>query len=129
VHITPINPAHEIYPATADYVHAMQVTAPTRWLFISGTMGLANDSRAAATLDGQLALIWHNIRRILQEAEMAPDNIVRVTSYLTDAAYAEANQNAREVALGHRPVATTTAVIVGTLNSDWLVEVEAIAAA
>ena len=128
MHITPINPAHEIYPATADYVHAMQVTAPTRWLFISGTMGLANDSRAAATLDGQLALIWHNIRRILQEAKMAPDNIVRVTSYLTDAAYAEANQNAREVALGHRPVATT-AVIVGTLNSDWLVEVEAIAAA
>lgn len=128
MHITPINPAHEIYPATADYVHAMQVTAPTRWLFISGTMGLANDSRAAATLDGQLALIWHNIRRILQEAEMAPNNIVRVTSYLTDAAYAEANQNAREVALGHRPVATT-AVIVGTLNSDWLVEVEAIAAA
>ncbi|MEC8084127.1 MAG: RidA family protein [Pseudomonadota bacterium] len=128
MHISPINPAHEIYPATADYVHAMQVTAPTRWLFISGTMGLANDSRAAATLDGQLALIWHNIRRILQEAEMAPDNIVRVTSYLTDAAHAEANQNAREVALGHRPVATT-AVIVGTLNSDWLVEVEAIAAA
>ena len=128
MHITPINPAHDIYPATADYVHAMQVTAPTRWLFISGTMGLANDSRAAATLDGQLALIWHNIRRILQEAEMAPDNIVRVTSYLTDAAYAEANQNAREVALGHRPVATT-AVIVGTRNSDWLVEVEAIAAA
>ena len=128
MHITPINPAHDIYPATADYVHAMQVTAPTRWLFISGTMGLANDSRAAATLDGQLALIWHNIRRILQEAEMVPDNIVRVTSYLTDAAYAEANQNAREVALGHRPVATT-AVIVGTLNSDWLVEVEAIAAA
>ena len=128
MHITPINPAHEIYPATADYVHAMQVTAPTRWLFISGTMGLANDSRAAATLDGQLALIWHNIRRISQEAEMAPDIIMRVTSYLTDAAYAEANQNAREVALGHRPVATT-AVIVGTLNSDWLVEVEAIAAA
>ncbi|MEE3049135.1 MAG: RidA family protein [Pseudomonadota bacterium] len=128
MHITPINPAHEIYPATADYVNAKQVTAPTRWLFISGTMGLANDSRAAATLDGQLASIWHNIRRILQEAEMTPDNIVRVTSYLTDAAYAEANQNAREVALGHRPVATT-AVIVGTLNSDWLVEVEAIAAA
>ena len=128
MYITPINPAHEIYPATADYVHSMQVTAPTRWLFISGTMGLANDSRAAATLDGRLGLIWHKIRWILQEAEMAPDNIVRVTSYLTDAAYAEANQNAREVALGHRPVATT-AVIVGTLNSDWLVEVEAIAVA
>ncbi|MGB1007637.1 MAG: RidA family protein [Thalassobaculaceae bacterium] len=128
MHITPINPVHDIYPATADYVHAMQVTAPARWLFISGTMGLANDSRAAATLDGQLALIWHNIRRILQEAEMTPENIVRVTSYLTDAAYAEANQNAREVALGHRPVATT-AIIAATLNSDWLVEIEAIAVA
>ena len=53
---------------------------------------------------------------------------MRVTSYLTDAAYAEANQNAREVALSHRPVATT-AVIVATLSRDWLVEVEAIAVA
>ena len=49
-------------------------------------MGLANDSRAAATLDGQLALIWHNIRRILQEAEIASDYILHVTSYLTNAA-------------------------------------------
>ena len=55
--MTRINPAHEIYPATGDYVHAMQVTAPTRWLFISSTMGLTNDSRAVARLDGQLDLI------------------------------------------------------------------------
>ena len=50
---------------------------------------------------------------------MTADNIVRLTSYLRDASYAEANQNARIEALGARRV-PTTAIIAQTLLSDWL---------
>ena len=57
---------------------------------------------------------------------MGVDNIVRVTSYLRDAAYAEANAAARNAALGGRLV-PTTAIVVGTLARDWLVELEVIA--
>lgn len=126
--MTPINPADGIYPATSDYVHAMEVTGTTRFLFISGTMGLDHHGKAPAGLNDQLSLLWANIRRILAEADMTTENIVRLTSYLSDVSFAEANQNARLQALGERRV-PTTAIVVQTLSPEWLVEIEVVAAA
>ncbi|ULJ71260.1 RidA family protein [Rhizobium gallicum] len=121
------NPHDGIYTATSDYVHAMEVRQPDRLVFVSGTMGLDEAGAAGVDLDS-LQLIWSNLRRILAEAQMTADNIVRLTSYLRDASFAEANQNARVAALGARRV-PTTAIIVETLREDWLVEIEIIAAA
>jgi enamine deaminase RidA (YjgF/YER057c/UK114 family) len=90
-------------------------------------MGLDADSTPGATLDEQLDLVWSNIRRILAAAGMTVDNIVRVTSYLRDASYAGPNGQARVAALGGRNV-PTTAIVVETLDPDWLVELEVIAA-
>ncbi|AIC25534.1 endoribonuclease L-PSP protein [Rhizobium etli bv. mimosae str. IE4771] len=121
------NPTTGIYPASPDYIHALEVRQPNRLLFVSGTMGLDKAGMAAADLDGQLALVWANLRTILASADMTVDNIVRLTSYLRDGAFMEANQNARLRALGGRAV-PTTAIIVETLSDDWLVEIEIIAA-
>ena len=122
------NPAAGIYAATPDYVHALEVRNPSRFLYVSGTMGLDTNGVAGKTLADQVALVWSNIRTILASADMTVDNIVRVTSYLRDAAYAEENQNARVEALQGR-VVPTTAIVVQTLVSDWLVEIEIVAAA
>ena len=124
--MTPRSPVAEIYPA-ADYVHAMEVTNPRRWLFVSGTMGLDGKGNAPAGLDDQLTLLWSNIRTILAEADMTTDNIVRLTSYLRQAGFAQANAKARLEALGGRRVATT-AIVVETLLPDWLVEIDVVAA-
>ena len=70
------NPTKGIYPATSDYVHAMEVQAPSRILFVAGTMGLDEEGVAGKTLAEQLDLIWSNIRTILASAEMSVDNIV-----------------------------------------------------
>jgi enamine deaminase RidA (YjgF/YER057c/UK114 family) len=122
-----VNPVSGIYRATEDYVHAIEVKNASRLLFVAGTMGLDADGMAPPSLNQQLALIWSNIRRILAEAEMTTENIVRLTSYLRDGSYADANQAARLQALGERRV-PTTAIVVTTLSPDWLVEIEAIAA-
>jgi 2-iminobutanoate/2-iminopropanoate deaminase len=122
----PHNPTDGIYPATDDYVHALEVRNAGRLLFISGTMGLDPAGKPGAGLQEQLELIWSNIRVILASAGMTVDNIVRLTSYLRDPAYAEANAAARTAALGARRV-PTTAIVATTLDSDWLVEIEAIA--
>ncbi|NEH58146.1 RidA family protein [Rhizobium leguminosarum] len=121
------NLANGIYAASPDYIHALEVRHPSRLLFVSGTMGLDQQGMAAADLEGQLELIWSNLRAILTSADMTVDNIVRLTSYLSDGAFVEANQNARVRALGGRAV-PTTAIIVETLRDDWLVEIEIIAA-
>jgi 2-iminobutanoate/2-iminopropanoate deaminase len=122
------NPTNGVYAAVGDYVHALEVRDPARLLFVSGTMGLDAAGAAGATLADQLALVWTNIRAILASAEMTLDHVVRVTSYLRDAAYADANAEARVAALGGRLV-PTTAIVVETLVDAWLVEVEVIAAA
>ncbi|NKK66037.1 RidA family protein [Rhizobium leguminosarum bv. viciae] len=121
------NPANGIYAASPDYIHALEVRHPSRLLFVSGTMGLDQQGMAAADLEGQLDLIWSNLRAILTSADMTVDNIVRLTSYLRKGAFMEANQNARLRALGGRAV-PTTAIIVETLRNDWLVEIEIVAA-
>jgi len=84
--------------------------------------------RTGPTLDEQLTLIWNNLRAILASAEMTVDNIVRLTSYLRDASFVEADQSARLAALGGRAI-PTTAIVAQTLHEDWLVEIEVIAAA
>ncbi len=122
------SPSDGVYAPTGDYAHAMEVRDASRLLFVSGTMGLDPTGRPGATLQEQLELIWSNIRAILASAGMTVDNIVRLTSYLRDTAYAEANAEARVAALGGR-VVPTTAIVVQTLSSDWLVEIEVIAAA
>ena len=121
-----INPSEGIYPATRDYIHGLEVAGATRQLFVSGTMGLAEDGSAPADPDEQLELIWKNIRRVLSEADMSVANIVRLTSYLARPEYAEKNQAAREKALEGR-VVPTTAIVVTMLDPSWLVEVEVIA--
>lgn len=123
----PHNPTNGVYPATPDYVHAMEVRNPTRLLFVAGTMGLDPTGKPGADLTAQLDLIWSNIRTILASAGMTVGNIVRLTSYLRDPAYAEANAAARTAALKGRPV-PTTAIVATTLTDDWLVEIEVIAA-
>lgn len=90
-------------------------------------MGLDPGGIAGTTLDDQLTLIWSNLTIILASANMTVDNIVRITSYLRDPSYAEANAAAWVKALQGRAV-PTTAVVAQTLASDWLVELEVIAA-
>lgn len=121
------NPVDGIYPASDDYIHGLEVRRAARLLFVAGTMGLAPDGVAGSSLEEQLRLIWSNIGAILRSAEMSVDNVVRVTSYLRDAAHADANAAARVEALGGRLV-PTTAIVAETLVSDWLVEIEVVAA-
>ncbi len=121
------NPTDGVYPATDDYVHAVEVRGAERLVFVSGTMGLDERGKPGATLAEQLDLIWSNIRVILDSAGMTVDNIVRLTSYLRDPAYAGPNARARVAALGGRAI-PTTAIVVGTLEDDWLIELEVVAA-
>jgi enamine deaminase RidA (YjgF/YER057c/UK114 family) len=122
------NPTDGIYTATDDYVHAIEVRNPARMLFVAGTMGLDATGAAGTGLEHQLELVWSNLRTILASAGMTVDNIVRLTSYLRDVDYAEANGAARVKALGDRRI-PTTAIVVQTLADDWLVELEIIAVA
>jgi 2-iminobutanoate/2-iminopropanoate deaminase len=121
------DPAEGIYATTGDYVHALELREPRRLLLVSGTMGLDASGEPPETLAEQLALVWANVRAILAAAAMTVADVVRVTSYLRDAAFTDANAAARVAALGGRAV-PTTAIVVQTLSPGWLIELEVVAA-
>ena len=127
VETTVHSPTEGVYAAGEDYAHAIELRNPSRLVFVAGTMGLDPEGAPGNGLDEQLDLVWANIRAILAAAGMTVDNVVRVTSYLRDASYADANARARVAALGGRAV-PTTAIVAQTLIDDWLVEIEVIAA-
>ena len=123
------NPTQGIYPAERRLcprdggagVPRASSTSPAPW-------ASTRTASPAQSLAEQLDLIWRNIRTILASADMTVDNIVRLTSYLRDPAYAEENAKARVKALNGR-VIPTIGIVAQTLSSDWLVEIEVIAAA
>ena len=122
------NPSEGVYATGGDWIHAIELRGTQRLVFISGTMGLHPDFSAPSTLDEQLVCVWDNMRAILASAGMTTTNLVRLTSYLRDASYADSNAAARLAALGEHRI-PTTAIVAETLSKDWLIELEAIAAA
>jgi 2-iminobutanoate/2-iminopropanoate deaminase len=64
---------------------------------------------------------------VLNEASMEIENLVKVTTFLSDRRYRDANTAIRSEVLGqHRPALTV--IITGIYEPSWLLEIEAIAA-
>ena len=113
-----------------DYVHALEVAAPQRWLFVSGTMGLDASGAARRALAEQLDLVWANIAAILAVGR----DDASTTSCASRATCAtpptrEANAAARVAALGGRAVPDDGDRRRDIWTRSWLVEIEVIAAA
>jgi 2-iminobutanoate/2-iminopropanoate deaminase len=117
-----------VFTPVGPYSHAVEVADARRLLFISGTMGLEADGAVPATIEEQLDVLWSNIVKILAGAGMTAANLVKLTCFLADKSHRNPNMDARRRVLGDHKVATTV-VVAGLLESAWLVEIEAIAAA
>jgi len=110
-----------------SYSHGVEIRNPKRLLFISGTIPEAPDGQIPPTFEAQCDVVWDNISAILQSAGMGIENVVKVTTFLTHADQVPSNGEIRRKRLGnHRPALTV--IIAQTLDSAWLLEIEAIAA-
>jgi len=118
-----------LFPPYRGYVHALEVPAGSRLLFISGLNGFAADGTSMPdSFEGQAELIWMHIRAILESADMSVANLVSLRTYLADPAYDEANARMRVRQLGSHRVSSTV-VCCRLLESNWKLEIEAVAAA
>lgn len=109
------------------YSHAVEVGPGARWLYVSGTIPERPDGAIPPGFDAQCEAIWDNIEAILASAGMTVANLVKVTTYLTDRAQAAPNREIRTRRLqGHRPALTV--VVAQTLEAEWLLEIDAVAA-
>jgi 2-iminobutanoate/2-iminopropanoate deaminase len=122
-HDPPSVPAPE-----GSYTHGLELPPDARLLFISGQIPVRPDGTVPADFEGQCHAVWDNLLAVLASARMRPEHLVKVTTYLTSRDQAGINGRVRRERLGElRPALTV--VIAQTFAAEWLLEIEAIAAA
>ncbi|MFI6318866.1 RidA family protein [Nonomuraea sp. NPDC050556] len=125
--IQPIDPA-TLPEATGTYTHGTVVTGASRTVFVSGQVPWAREGTVPGEFDAQCRLTWRNVLAVLAGADMGVRNLAKVTTYLSDRRYREANGRIRQEILGdHRPALTI--VIADIYAEEWLLEIEAVAVA
>jgi enamine deaminase RidA (YjgF/YER057c/UK114 family) len=126
--IVPLNPAPLPAP-TGNYTHGTLVTGARRLVFVSGQVPWADaDGAVPPDFGPQCRLVWRHVLTVLAEAGLGPADLVKVTTYLSDRRYRAENSAIRQEMLGpHRPALTV--IITDIYAEEWLLEIEAIAAA
>ena len=120
-----------IRPPFARYSHAVEVPPGARLLVLSGQLGIGPDDVAPEGAEAQAALCFGSIRAILAEGGMTPADIVRFNAYVTGREHLPGYMRARDAFIAESPVppASTLMVVSGFARPEFVVEIEAIAAA
>ncbi|MFI5915190.1 RidA family protein [Dactylosporangium sp. NPDC051541] len=114
---------------TGNYTHGTLVTGAQRTVFVSGQVPWAGpEGPPPADFETLCRVVWANIAAVLAEAGLTLRHLAKITTYLADRRYREANSRIRaEVLGGHRPAVTI--IICDIYSEDWLLEIEAVAMA
>ena len=111
------------------YSDAIEAQPGLRWLYTSGTPGVAADGTFPPGIEAQARLAWTYMMEILHKANMTAADLVKVTSSLTNAQDISAYVKVRTEFLGDVRPAFMLQIVSGLIKPDVLVEVEIVAAA
>lgn len=118
-----------VFPPYANFAHAVEVSADSRLLFVSGLNGYEPDGETMPSdFESQAELIWSHLETILASADMTTSDLVSLRFYLAEPALDPDNVAVLKRRLGDHHAARTV-VCAGMLEPGWLVEIEAVAAA
>lgn len=116
-----------VHPPAGGYSMGLEVGQHRRLLFISGQVPERSDGSVPEGFEAQCEQAWRNIIEVLAAAGLGVGNLVKVTTFLTDLSQVVPNRGVRRKMLeGHEPALTV--MIAQTVDSKWLLEIEAIAA-
>jgi enamine deaminase RidA (YjgF/YER057c/UK114 family) len=119
---------HPSVSVSSSYSAAVEVTAPTRWLFISGQVGRDADRNIPEGIEEQAQIAWRNLVTILTEGSMTLDDIVETTLYLVRREDNAGYDRVRAKWMGERRPASTKIYVAGLSDPRMLCEIQAIAA-
>jgi 2-iminobutanoate/2-iminopropanoate deaminase len=113
--------------AAGGYSHGVVVPGGSELLFVSGQVPEDLDGSVPVDFSAQARLAWRNVERTLEAAGFTLDHLVKVSMYIRDREYREANRDVRRAVLGDRRPALTV-LVTDHWDAAWLIEIEAVAA-
>ena len=118
-----------IRPPLARYSHGIAVPAGYRLVITAGQLGIGLDERIPADSEGQADICFANIAAILAEDGMTMANVIRLSVYVTAREHMEGYRRSRDRQFSGTPPTTTLIMVAGLVRPEFLIEIEAIAAA
>jgi reactive intermediate/imine deaminase len=130
VRITAMNPETIASPG-GNYSHAVRIdTADGVLLFVSGQVAFDAEGNLAGEGDmaRQTEQVFDNLRAVLEANGATFQDVVKVTTFLTDMSALQAVRDVRRRYLADPPPASTTVEVAGLFRPEALIEVEAVVA-
>jgi 2-iminobutanoate/2-iminopropanoate deaminase len=118
-----------IRPPLARYSHGFAVPADYRLVITAGQLGIGTDDMIPLGSEAQADICFANIAAILAEDGMKLDNIVRLSVYVTAREHMDGYRRSRDRQFLGMPPSTTLIVVAGLVRPEFVIEIEAIAAA
>ncbi|MFG2605630.1 RidA family protein [Streptomyces sp. NPDC048514] len=115
----------DVHAPVAEYTHQIEVSAPGRWLVLSGQIGMRQDGSVPQDPIEQIDVALENLRSNLDAAGMVVSDLVKLTFYLVGDMDPAARRAAVAEFFGdHLP--TSTLLYVSALAAPTLrVEIDA----
>lgn len=128
--LKPINPPKLAAPSSR-YSQGVLAPANARWLHLSGQFGVDEDGVLQQGFPGQMAQAMRNVFAVLAAAQMERSDLVKLTVFATDAGpeTVAAYRTIRDQMLGDHAPAALFAAVSAFAHPDYLVEIDAVAAA
>lgn len=118
----------ELAPPAANYAHAVLSTSVERTLHTSGIVPTRADGTVPHTIAEQAERVWEILLVLLRDADMAPSDVVSITTYVVDGEPLDDVMAARDEVLGGHRAASTLVVVPKLAQPQWKMEIALVAA-
>jgi enamine deaminase RidA (YjgF/YER057c/UK114 family) len=111
------------------YSQAIKVTGAQAVLFLAGQVAYDKDGSVKHRGDftGQAREVFRAIKALVEAGGGSLNNVVKLTTYVTDARYRPEFRAVRDEFFGAKGPASTLVEISALAHPDYLIEIEAIA--
>jgi reactive intermediate/imine deaminase len=127
---TPMNPDTIAAPG-GNYSHAVRIdTGDGALLFVSGQVAFDRDGNLVGEGDmaRQTEQVFENLRAILEANGASFENVVKITTFMTDIGRLGEMRDVRLRYVADPPPASTTVEVSALFRPEALIEVEVVAA-
>ena len=123
-----INPQTIVSPFNDAYHHTVIIPAGSRIAHTSGQVGLRKDGTISDDAEEQIEQTWKNVIACIEAADMATENIVKITAYLVNVEDYPIFAEMRSKYIGDARPAATSVLVKALVKPEWRIEIEAVAA-
>lgn len=124
----PLSP-NSIHPPFAPYSPGIEVSSRSRYVFLSGQLGIDRDGKVPPDAAGQARVAFDNIAAILGEAGMGLKDVVKLNAFVSAREHMRGYMDVRNALFEEPYPASTLMIVSGFTREEFVVEIEAIASA